>query len=96
MARLFSCAVIPAASNLACSRFDFRYMTRGGELNMPAGPVGTLGISTLPKRLALVFFAASVCALPALAQIETVVVTAERKAEDLQTTPIAVSALTSE
>ena len=33
-------------------------------------------------------------AAPAFAQIETVVVTAERKAEDIQTTPIAVTALT--
>ena len=33
--------------------------------------------------------------VPALAEIETVVVTAERKAEDLQTVPIAVTALTS-
>ncbi|MEJ0028474.1 MAG: TonB-dependent receptor [Rhizomicrobium sp.] len=32
---------------------------------------------------------------PAFAQIETVVVTAERKAEDIQTVPIAVTALTS-
>jgi outer membrane receptor protein involved in Fe transport len=33
-------------------------------------------------------------AVPAYAQIETVVVTAERKAEDIQTVPIAVTALT--
>ena len=32
--------------------------------------------------------------VPAFAQIETVVVTAERKAEDIQTVPIAVTALT--
>ena len=32
---------------------------------------------------------------PAFAQIETVVVTAERKAEDIQTVPVAVTALTS-
>ena len=33
--------------------------------------------------------------IPAYAQIETVVVTAERKAEDIQTVPVAVTALTS-
>src|SRR5215469_15410711 len=33
---------------------------------------------------------------PAFAQVETVVVTAERKAEDIQTVPIAVTALTSQ
>jgi iron complex outermembrane recepter protein len=33
--------------------------------------------------------------VPAFAQIETVVVTAERKAEDIQTVPVAVTALTS-
>jgi len=32
--------------------------------------------------------------VPAFAQIETVVVTAERKAEDIQTVPVAVTALT--
>jgi outer membrane receptor protein involved in Fe transport len=35
-------------------------------------------------------------AVPAYAQIETVVVTAERKAEDIQTVPIAVTALTAQ
>lgn len=33
--------------------------------------------------------------VPAYAQIETVVVTAERKAEDIQTVPVAVTAFTS-
>src|SRR5579872_4869613 len=36
----------------------------------------------------------SVFTVPAYAQIETVVVTAERKAEDIQTVPVAVTALT--
>src|SRR5256885_15632692 len=38
---------------------------------------------------------ASVFAAPAFAQIETVPVTAERKAEDIQTVPVSVTALTS-
>ena len=35
-------------------------------------------------------------AIPAYAQVETVVVTAEKKAEDIQTVPISVTALTGE
>src|SRR5262249_45062418 len=45
-------------------------------------------------KLASALLMSTAFTAPAFAQIETVVVTAERKAEDIQTVPIAVTALT--
>jgi outer membrane receptor protein involved in Fe transport len=45
-------------------------------------------------KLASVLLVSTAFTAPAFAQIETVVVTAERKAEDIQTVPVAVTALT--
>jgi iron complex outermembrane receptor protein len=55
---------------------------------------GPSRIGAARPLIALGALALGAIPLPALAQVETVVVTAERKAEDIQTTPIAVTALT--
>jgi iron complex outermembrane recepter protein len=55
-------------------------------------PTGAFG----PLAFLNAFLMASAFALPAYAQIESVVVTAEKKAEDIQTVPISVTALTGE
>src|SRR5215468_8511325 len=56
------------------------------------------GGSFVPHRtiakLASALLMSTAFTAPAFAQIETVVVTAERKAEDIQTVPVAVTALT--
>ena len=70
------------------SRFRVK-RNRNGELVMPATPSGAAVRSAAFISTLLVSTAFTV---PAFAQIETVVVTAERKAEDIQTVPIAVSA----
>src|SRR6516162_6490590 len=63
---------------------------RNGESNMQLRSAGTIRSLTFLNTLLMT----TAFAVPAYAQIETVVVTAERKAEDIQTVPIAVTALT--
>jgi len=63
-----------------------------GELKMPAmRSVAAVRSATFISALMM----STAFTAPAFAQIETVVVTAERKAEDIQTVPVAVTALTS-
>src|ERR1700743_291640 len=62
-----------------------------GELTMPAmRSVATTRSATFISALLM----STAFTVPAFAQIETVVVTAERKAEDIQRVPVAVTALT--
>src|SRR6185437_5435270 len=62
-----------------------------GELNMSAmRSVVTVRSATLVSALLM----STAFTAPAFAQIETVIVTTERKAEDIQTVPVAVTALT--
>src|SRR6201999_1165533 len=51
-------------------------------------------IKTQSAKLVSALLVTTAFTAPAFAQIETVVVTAERKAEDIQTVPVAVTALT--
>ncbi|MEI9995848.1 MAG: TonB-dependent receptor [Rhizomicrobium sp.] len=52
-----------------------------------------MSIKTSSMKLATALLVTTAFTAPALAQIETVVVTTERKAEDIQTVPVAVTAL---
>jgi iron complex outermembrane receptor protein len=66
-------------------------LSHNGEFKMPATrSVGTTRSATFISALLM----STAFTVPAFAQIETVVVTAERKAEDIQTVPVAVTALT--
>jgi iron complex outermembrane receptor protein len=53
-----------------------------------------VSIKTQSAKLVSALLVTTAFTAPAFAQIETVVVTAERKAEDIQTVPVAVTALT--
>jgi len=53
-----------------------------------------VSIKTHSAKFAAALLVTTAFTAPAFAQIETVVVTAERKAEDIQTVPVAVTALT--
>ncbi len=53
-----------------------------------------MSIKTQSAKLVSALLVTTAFTAPAFAQIETVVVTAERKAEDIQTVPVAVTALT--
>ncbi len=54
-----------------------------------------MSIKTHSAKFAAALLVTTAFTAPAFAQIETVVVTAERKAEDIQTVPVSVTALTS-
>src|SRR5215471_4605692 len=68
-------------------------MNYGGEYPLLVGEASLVSFKS-KSAFVSALLVSTAFTVPAFAQIETVVVTAERKAEDIQTVPVAVTALT--